>query len=416
MPNFYLNLKNKSIPYLFTGIFIFILSVVISIYLYLLHNQLEKHLKMDAQETLSFIKERFLNYQQLVHLLKNPPPYLKNPAWLIDELQSHPILVGVLIWDKNKIILNSFPFARIPSKNIIENSKQGIKQQNLFYLSSVLKLNQKKLYILVAIQTDFQDRLWDTSLFISAIVFIVSLLVMGMASVFFSKLLQKEQQLSNQLLQSEKMAAAGRFSALLAHELKNPLNTLNMGLQVLKENPSQNAQMINILLKQITQLNLVVEDMLTLVRGIKPELTLIDWQDMAENIEELLHPLCTDKQVQLDIKKPKLQFKADRKWLKRALINLLKNAFEAVSYPEGQIVLNLRKKDNYVYFMVQDNGPGMDKQMLLNLFKPFYSTKKSGFGLGLYLAKEVAQAHGGDILVRNLKPKGLEVKLWIKYL
>ncbi len=100
----------------------------------------------------------------------------------------------------------------------------------------------------------------------------------------------------------------------------------------------------------------------------------------------------------------------DAAQLEQALLNLLKNAHESGS-PADAVALDIRHLPGAVRIEVQDRGPGMSETVLTNALVPFYSTKRSGTGLGLALAREIAEAHGGRITLANREGGGLTVAL-----
>jgi signal transduction histidine kinase len=125
---------------------------------------------------------------------------------------------------------------------------------------------------------------------------------------------------------------------------------------------------------------------------------------------DIVTALAAQVSFRLDGPLPDEPARIDRAQLEQALINLLKNAHESGSRAED-VVLQIRRAQHLVRIEVLDRGSGMNDAVLTNALVPFYSTKRSGTGLGLALAREIAEAHGGRITLANRDHGGLIVTL-----
>lgn len=135
---------------------------------------------------------------------------------------------------------------------------------------------------------------------------------------------------------------------------------------------------------------------------------------LLENINQLLEPTMLQKNIELDVVIPqtKLTFRADNKLIEQVLINLLLNSMDAVKNVEKpRIVLKVHEKDGKVQIIVADNGEGMSSEVAGQIFTPFFTTKKSGSGIGLTLCKQIMLLHGGNIRIESTAQKGTEVVL-----
>jgi signal transduction histidine kinase len=120
-------------------------------------------------------------------------------------------------------------------------------------------------------------------------------------------------------------------------------------------------------------------------------------------------PTLEQKNIDLEIiiKEPDLQLEADINLIEQVLINLLLNAMEAVKEIENpKIILTSSQSNNRIAIKVVDNGPGIDDEVLDKIFIPFFSTKKSGSGIGLSLCKQIMMLHKGNIQVQSIKGEG----------
>ncbi len=142
----------------------------------------------------------------------------------------------------------------------------------------------------------------------------------------------------------------------------------------------------------------------------RPNLRTIYVRDLFENLNQLMHPTLEQKGIELDImlKDPELQLEVDSNLMEQVLINLLVNAMEAVKdKPEPRITLSASiQAKNKTVLKISDNGTGIPEELLDKIFIPFFSTKKSGSGIGLSLCKQIMMLHKGNIQVHSVEGEG----------
>lgn len=142
----------------------------------------------------------------------------------------------------------------------------------------------------------------------------------------------------------------------------------------------------------------------------RPNLRTIYVRDLFENLNQLMHPTLDQKGIELDImlKDPELQLEVDSNLMEQVLINLLVNAMEAVKdKPEPRITLSATiQAKNKTVLKISDNGTGIPEELLDKIFIPFFSTKKSGSGIGLSLCKQIMMLHKGNIQVHSVEGEG----------
>lgn len=138
-------------------------------------------------------------------------------------------------------------------------------------------------------------------------------------------------------------------------------------------------------------------------------------RDLFETLASLMQPGMTSKQISLDLilKNPNLKIEADRHLLEQVMINLLLNAMDAVKEsPEKRVTIAAEKnQEAQTILKVKDSGKGMDEQIMERIFIPFFSTKKSGSGIGLSLCKQIMLLHKGNIQVKSTPDKGTTFRL-----
>lgn len=203
------------------------------------------------------------------------------------------------------------------------------------------------------------------------------------------------------LLQAEKMAAAGRLTASIAHEINNPLqavqNCLHLaGRQDLPE--EKRSEYFDLTKVELERLMSTVQRMLDFYRPgtVTPEM--LDLGELLLSIMDLMTPQLekTGIRIHLEAAADLPKVRAVNSQLKQVFINLILNAFDAM--PDGgTLEISARKLKNGVEILVQDSGPGVPEDVIPNVFEPFVSTKSGGTGLGLTVSYTIVTAHGGTL-------------------
>jgi len=201
----------------------------------------------------------------------------------------------------------------------------------------------------------------------------------------------------------------------LAHEIKNPLSTMQLNLGLLAEefaNPQnvreQRAlQKIRIIERECRRLNDILEGFLRFARVQELNLERCDLNKVIQEVVDFVAPEAARRGIELvtyfHAALPLVRL--DRNLFKQAILNLVINAEEAM--PEGgQIVFQTRPTSSGVELEVIDTGVGMDQEVLSRIFQPFFSTRKDGSGLGLPTTRRIVEAHGGTIRVESAVGKG----------
>jgi two-component system sensor histidine kinase HydH len=200
----------------------------------------------------------------------------------------------------------------------------------------------------------------------------------------------------------------------LAHEIRNPLSSLDIHVQLLEEDLSQLAPQarqsltgrLEIIRGELSRLEGIVKRFLRLASPSALELESVDLSRIVSHVCNLLGPEAASRQVQitsqLEAGLPVLS--ADGVQLTQALLNLMINALQAVGR-QGRICLRISLADQSVLIEVQDSGPGVPPEKLNSVFEPYFTTKEEGSGLGLWIAQQIAIAHGGTLEVSNA-PEG----------
>jgi signal transduction histidine kinase len=226
------------------------------------------------------------------------------------------------------------------------------------------------------------------------------------------KAYQQTLKTERKLAESERLATIGQFSAGLAHELNNPL-TVILGSARMAQTSTGNKlkNWLNAIDQEANRCRRLVSDLLTFAKPIELQLQKFD---IILLIQEcwIQIPEDSDK-FKLKCQVKSFLVKADRDRIKQVLVNILRNATEAM--PDGgEIEILLRREKTKYQISLGDQGMGVHKKDLSHLFHPFFTTKSAGTGLGLVIARSILQAHGGRIRLESRKPHGTWIRMeWL---
>ena len=224
-----------------------------------------------------------------------------------------------------------------------------------------------------------------------------------------------------QLMQSEKMAAMGRFASGLAHEIKNPLAILLGGMEYLKSKlPGSDKEVRESLVKMhdaVTRANAIVKDLLSFARPSKavyekvhPNSFVHEAIDFAELLKHKSDTAKVD--IRQELTDEEIRVEIDKNQMQQALFNILLNAIEAIPV-RGEIVVRTYPADSSCVIEVQDTGEGIAKEDMPKLFELFFTTKRGqkGTGLGLPIVKDIVERHKGTIAIESVVGKGTKVRI-----
>jgi len=210
------------------------------------------------------------------------------------------------------------------------------------------------------------------------------------------------------LERQEKLATLGTLTAGLAHEIRNPLTSLKARLYTLEKHlqtvPASRRD-TEIISAEISRLERIVRDALSFARPAEPNLESLTADSVLSEVQELMASSLETRAVKLVVESnPRLSVRGDGGHLKQVLINLVRNAADAI-VGEGTVTLRARagraflggREADAVILEVSDSGLGIPPEVERRLFDPFFSTKESGTGLGLPIAARIVEKHGGII-------------------
>ncbi|MBM4350671.1 MAG: GAF domain-containing protein [Deltaproteobacteria bacterium] len=221
-----------------------------------------------------------------------------------------------------------------------------------------------------------------------------------------------------QLIRSEKLAALGQLAAGIAHEIRNPLTSINILIHSLRERlPSENSQQedLKVIEEEIHRMNEIVDQFL---RFAKPAPPFFEKTDVLSIVEETLQLLRLQAEKQRIAVEREFQalpmILIDPEQMKQAMLNLLLNAIQAM--PEGGL-LTLKGRNSeegqWIHLSIQDSGMGISGEDIDKLFDPFFSTKEGGIGLGLSITHRIIDQHHGKIEVESSPGMGTLFTVWL---
>ncbi len=251
---------------------------------------------------------------------------------------------------------------------------------------------------------------------------LASLLFLSTGFVAVWLLLRRAERLELQAEEAERLAYLGTLASGLAHEIRNPLNSLNLNMQMLEEelgesgNPAPTGKrLLSITRSEISRLERLVTDFLAYAKPRPLELEEMPAVRPLERVRELLAGEIQRRaaKVEIEDRTGGARVRVDEAQISQLLLNLVRNAFAAVEEAGRLPVLRLAayREGGSVCLEVADNGVGLLPEEEEKMFDLFYSTRKGGTGLGLAIVDRIARAHGGQLRVRSQKGIGTAMTL-----
>lgn len=228
---------------------------------------------------------------------------------------------------------------------------------------------------------------------------------------------EKSEALHNaqeEIVQSEKLAAMGYLSAGMAHEIRNPLNSISLFIQLMRQTTTEPDQLEYQakILKEVDRIDLIIRRLLDASRRARVISPDVQIDQVIDSAIESFSPQIETKKIQVDrqyhcIPSP---VTADPNELEQIFTNLFLNAMDAMSRG-GRLSIELFEKNSRVIVRVGDSGGGIAEDVLPSIFEPFFSTKNRGTGMGLPVAQRIARMYEGQMEVESSTPEGTTFRL-----
>jgi signal transduction histidine kinase len=217
------------------------------------------------------------------------------------------------------------------------------------------------------------------------------------------------KQAYEKMARQETLAEVGKFSLMIAHEVKNPLGIIKSSLEMLKSdmNIPEDNMLLNYAEEEIVRLNNLIESFLMFSRPAKPKFDRVDLNQLMEQVIMGFEIQHGGGQLRFCCDIPETPFEADVDFdlLSRGIGNIVKNACEANS-GRGEVDITAQVIHDKWHLFITDQGRGIKEEDRQKIFEPFFTTKATGTGLGLAFADQVIKAHGGSIRVETAKTGG----------
>jgi len=348
----------------------------------------------------------------------------------IEELGRQPGIVSVALLDRELIVmahtdprrvgqrevdqgLKQIQTTRQPLSRIVEPEGKG----RVYEVVTPVLLGDSPLGVLkIDLSLAPSEEIWRRDLRSIIILGLaaVAIGVLGMGVIFYTQHshLRERRALEAEMTRRERLASLGDMAAALAHEIKNPLNAVSMGLQRLRvefrpaEAPEY-GRFLDLMQGEVRRLNAIVEQFLSLARPLplKPERLRVD--ELLGELAALVEADAKTAGVRVTLSVPPdlPRFVADRDHLKQVMLNLILNGLQAM--PEGgTLTLEAARTRDGLTLAVADTGQGIPPEALPRVFDPYFTSKAKGLGLGLAIARRIVEDHGGKIEVESQPARG----------
>jgi len=228
----------------------------------------------------------------------------------------------------------------------------------------------------------------------------------------------QEQREREETIESERFSAVTLLAAGVAHEIGNPLNSLDIQLQLLERKLSKAgsskremeslAESVEVARGEVRRLDQIITQFLKAVRPAPLECHPSDFNTLILETAQFLRSEIENRGISVELFPAKSlpTVSIDRDQMRQALYNVIRNSFQAMG-SKGLLRVVTGSDDTHVWVSIGDTGGGIPPTVIDKIFQPYYSTKEDGNGLGLHVVQRIVRAHGGEIILESAEGKGL---------
>jgi len=346
----------------------------------------------------------------------------RSPDGILDSILSDKDIyfVALLDADKNVLAWNSryegyLPIslreARDEESGIIDSPAGKIFSE----LSAVARPNEERYYLYLGYALTGMEEMIAlsrrTSLFLSGLILLAGALFFRGLFQLQSRYMAKSREAETERLEKERFREISAFTSGVAHEIKNPLNSLSLLFELLlKKTPPEAKGGLELGKVQVQTIARIIDRFSSAVKPVRLVSSIFFLDDVVRLAAGNLAAEDPEASTRLRIEtEPGVRLSGDGELLSQALLNLLKNAMEASS--STPVWVEGRRNKKRVEIRVRDEGPGIPPEAVARVFEPFYTTKDKGTGIGLFLANKIVEAHGGTIEARSREGEGSEFRI-----